>query len=367
MPVQPSEIRWASYQACEGPFFIGRVKYAPPQSPDFLDKCLQVLAATEGGRYDAINMYDTCILTVGIIQVCEAVFEFSKMLGACTGAGLGTIRRILSQMPVPADFRQNAQGQWRFFFLDGRGEVDSKDKMRTMFLGGSSGLKGQWTDEQKQHAREVAAAMASLWEDQPMQDGQREYVKPHLMTYVRPATKAALFSDPDEDGYKGALKAAMISYSANLPAVADKFFMLARASADWASIGERDRFVRAMQHVVFDPKIGIWPGRYRAIRPALESLFGVTVPALEDLQGAIPAPDAESAALSSPSGIQSFLIGHGYDLGPAGADGVFGPKTKLAVATFQKFVGLTPDGMVGPKTTAAMLAVLQKDKSLPGS
>jgi len=366
MPVQPSEIRWGSYREYEGPFFIGRTRYVPPKDPDFLDKCLMVLAATEGGRYDAINMYDTCILTVGIIQVCEAVFEFSKMLGACTGAGLGTIRKILSQMPVPADFRQNAKGQWRFFFLDGRGEVDSKDKMCTVFLGGSSGLKGQWTDEQKQHAKEVAAAMASLWESQLMQDGQREYVKPHLMSYVRPATKAALFSDPEEGGYVGALKAAMISYSANLPAVADKFFIMARSSSDWATMNDQDKFTAAMKQVAFGPKIGIWPGRYKAIRPVLESQFGIVVPTVEELAGSPPVAPA-GPDLSSPAGIQKFLIGQGYDLGPAGADGVFGPKTKLAVATFQKFVGLTPDGIVGPNTAAAMLAVLQKGKTPPGT
>jgi lysozyme len=50
--------------------------------------------------------------------------------------------------------------------------------------------------------------------------------------------------------------------------------------------------------------------------------------------------------------IQRALIARGYDLGPAGADGKAGAKTKAAIVAFQRACGLYPDGIAGPKTWA---------------
>lgn len=48
--------------------------------------------------------------------------------------------------------------------------------------------------------------------------------------------------------------------------------------------------------------------------------------------------------------LQELLIKLGYSLGSLGADGSFGSKTLTAVKAFQKSVGLTQDGIVGPQT-----------------
>ncbi len=50
--------------------------------------------------------------------------------------------------------------------------------------------------------------------------------------------------------------------------------------------------------------------------------------------------------------LQNLLKAKGYSVT---ADGFFGPKTKTAVALFQKQNGLTDDGIVGPKTWEALL------------
>ena len=52
--------------------------------------------------------------------------------------------------------------------------------------------------------------------------------------------------------------------------------------------------------------------------------------------------------------LQTKLIQLGYSLEPYGADGKFGAKTEEAVKAFQRDHGLTPDGIVGPKTWAAL-------------
>ena len=72
--------------------------------------------------------------------------------------------------------------------------------------------------------------------------------------------------------------------------------------------------------------------------------------------------DKNSATLQVPAKgdkvveLQTFLSDLGFLdlLQPEGIDGKFGPHTKNAVIEFQKFKSLTADGIVGPKTWAAL-------------
>ncbi|MFY9175790.1 MAG: peptidoglycan-binding domain-containing protein [Caldicoprobacterales bacterium] len=50
--------------------------------------------------------------------------------------------------------------------------------------------------------------------------------------------------------------------------------------------------------------------------------------------------------------LQRILYSIGYDPGPI--DGIFGPLTRSAVVKFQIDNGLVPDGIVGPRTWAAI-------------
>ena len=56
--------------------------------------------------------------------------------------------------------------------------------------------------------------------------------------------------------------------------------------------------------------------------------------------------------------LQTDLIKLGYSCGAWGADGDFGDQTEMAVRRFQTQQGLAVDGQVGPKTIAALNAVL---------
>lgn len=52
--------------------------------------------------------------------------------------------------------------------------------------------------------------------------------------------------------------------------------------------------------------------------------------------------------------VQQRLIELGYSCGKYGADSIFGNSTYNAVIQFQKDLGLSADGIVGPKTWAEL-------------
>lgn len=52
--------------------------------------------------------------------------------------------------------------------------------------------------------------------------------------------------------------------------------------------------------------------------------------------------------------LQTALMNAGYDVGTAGADGIFGSKTAAAVKAYQKDNGLVVDGIVGSKTSGSL-------------
>ena len=81
--IKEEDIDWGDYKTFEGPFFKGTLRYSLPPIPNEDDRRLRVLTATEGGAYDAINMYDRCVVSVGLIQWCEGRYHLvSKLLGA---------------------------------------------------------------------------------------------------------------------------------------------------------------------------------------------------------------------------------------------------------------------------------------------
>lgn len=359
MTVKPSDIAWSSYLQYEGPFFLGWKPYVAPQNPSFLEKVMQVICATEGGRYDAINMYDSCVVTVGISQLCLNAHVLEPMLGECHKADPKSLTDALSALPHPVSFGQNAAGQWRF--SDSSGEIATRAQMNTAFLGGSSGLKGQWTDVQKDFARRVAAGFANLWDVPAFCQAQLAWSTAALPRYLMPSARSSINANPDQTGWPGALKAAVMSYSANIPLTTAN--LLAKATSDpaWATASDQDKFTMAMHQVVLGSGIAIWPIRYRAIQPVIQRLWGVPVPTLDELVNGHPNPPVvpgQLDPLGSTAGIQRFLISQGYDLGPSGADGIFGKMTKSAVMAFQMKSGLTPTGVVDKATHDAMMKAM---------
>ena len=69
----------------------------------------------------------------------------------------------------------------------------------------------------------------------------------------------------------------------------------------------------------------------------------------QDETGDILSVGARGATVQT---LQSELSAHGFDPGPS--DGIFGPMTLTAVISFQKYHQLWVDGLVGPRTKAAL-------------
>lgn len=59
-------------------------------------------------------------------------------------------------------------------------------------------------------------------------------------------------------------------------------------------------------------------------------------------------------------GVQLALLARGYDVGEKGADGLYGPATRVAVRAFQQAEGLVVDGWVGPFTFARLSAPIDR-------
>lgn len=345
--ISADRIGWAKYSHFEGPFFRGVQVWNEPTDPTENEKWLTVITATEGGTWDAVNMYDSCIVTVGLIQWCErGMFGVSNMLG--------TVRQIAPEAldVLPCPFTRS--GAFRFVHPDG-GLVDTDRRMREVYLGGQCnpetspdllGRAGTWTAEQKAYARTWAASFANVFAHEGARIAQREYTVARLMGFFTNRAKKTLW-DGSEGPTQRMMRAAYLSFAANMPAWADT--SLARvAEAPGPSKWSDEWCRKVLAALTFDRKVAIYPHRYNRIRPFLERLYGVELPDMAiELQRA-----QDAGAYMTVLEIQTALAVLGYDPGPL--DGKDGPKTRAAVQQFQADRGLTVDGSVGPQTARAL-------------
>ena len=287
MQVTVNDIKWASYRDFEGPYFPGRFPYVLPPIPDFLDKVLAVVAATEG-KYDSVNCYDRCILSVGMIQWCERLFLVSELLGRCYELDPRTWADLIT-FPPSVDFRKGMQGKWRFYL---RGvEITTEAQQREFFLGSATaGFKGSWTPETRAYAKRTAACFANFWNHPPFRIVQAAWTKSRLPGFV---TAEAAKWLPAGDGWRDAMRAMYYSFAANNPSIASKSLLKAVNNPGYIGSDDADRFRIAAQTLTFGPGVDIYPARYAAIAPVLKQLFNVPIPQTADaLRSWVDAPPA---------------------------------------------------------------------------
>lgn len=290
--VTVEDIKWGFYDEYEGPYFKGN-QY--PQivnaSSSELDKLMTVLVATESGwAYDAVNMYDRMIVSIGLIQFGEmGQYSVSDMLGkVAEDCGVSVVLDPLSGSlnDSNATFKKNSLGKWRFFFNDERGEVNNVDKQRALFLGCSgrrvrqknkSDHADSWTPELRVKAIRWAAALANVWSTPCARASQLDFVKKRLTWFLLPDAKKILFGKDAVGARAMALQAIYTSFAGNNPLIAKNALVTAVKESKAEKWSEAWSWT-IMRHLVFDSKIAIYPARFDKIKPIVERLWNVRLP-----------------------------------------------------------------------------------------
>lgn len=362
-----AEIGWGSYKTFEGPYYKGKCSYILPGSPSEDEKVMAVITATEGGKFDAFNGYDSCGWTSGVIQWIEkGQYSISDMLGATADKGQSLINSVIAMAAANGvSFKKNVKGRYRFFFSDARGEIDTYDEQKQLFYIHGDGTKGSWDDSTKAYGRRWAAAISSVWENPIAQNVQIIYTASRLNGFMLPYAKN-LFATMPKTSLAAGLRAAFLSFAANNPTWANNA-LKAGVDKSKAITWSLDWVIDILKSLTFTPQVAIYPHRYDCIRPVLEKLYGLQLPDFaKELQN-------WSVQTGIPVGIdtrtlQRSLIALGYDLGPAADDGVYGEKTKDAVMSLEQTSGTVPkenqDGMVDVYTFPALMAAMEA-KGLP--
>ena len=318
--VNADKIGWGHYGGFEGPYYSGAVHYVLAATPDENDRRLRVLTATESGAYDAVNMYDQCIISIGLIQWCESQYYLSsKLLHSVAEAGCADVIQTAlapALTACKASFKKNPTGQWRFFFdeprdftIDGKtinlpaGEVNSSQRQQALFLG-CDGKLNSWSDENKAQAKLWAACMANIWSDTAAQVAHVSYTKQRLMGFVLPASKTMLWDGTPDSGWQGVMRAAFISFAGNNPNLANVHLLKAAGelkSAKWSP----EWCTGVLKEMTFGPNVAIYSTRYDKIRPLLEQLWtDITLPKtaieLKVWQEPDPKPVDASAHIAEP-------------------------------------------------------------------
>lgn len=346
--VTAADIGWGSYQQYEGPFYRGKCKYTLPQPNTEGDRILRTITATEGGAYDAYNGYDKCICTSGLIQWCDRapLFLVCRMLGATAEVDVALLAPIIEYINGRGyTFGQLASRAWRFWKTSGGDIVDTQYKQQELYFGGASGQKGQWSSAQKQVAREWAAACSTTWESPGAQKAQREYTVQRLFSFATASARGVLEVAGNAGGTVGQVfRAAYLSFAANNPKWAST--SLKKAVAEQGVTWSKDWLIHALKTLTFNPGIAIYPHRYDAIRPVLEKMYGIDLP---DLASELKQwkSDNQFAGKLSTKKLQQALLKLDYDLGPAGADDIFGEKTRKALFDFEESSGVPEENRDG--------------------
>lgn len=358
--ITTKQVRWGSYRQYSGAFYRGDAPYKLTANPSESAKTMAVITAAEGGHFNSVNAYDRCIFTLGLLQFCEAgQYSASDLLGALAEASpdlLDPLKPALQQ--AKARFGVNKKGRHRFFFLDSRGEVDTTDEQHQLFQLHADGTTESWDEASTEYVKQWVACAANTLAQPEAWEPQINFTARKLMGFVRPAARGVLWDSTPNTGLVAAVRAAYTSFAVNLPAVADRQLKAALAKTKHEKWSE-GWCLDVLRELTFGSGISIYPRRYNVMRPVLETLYKVDLPDLSDELKVWQAklgidPQDKIPTFMDVQEVQEELLAQGFDLGPSGADGVLGPKTREDLRTFQSQHGIYPSGAVDQETRKAL-------------
>jgi hypothetical protein len=344
-----SDIRWGSYKNFEGPWTLGEVPYELPITPTDEDKVMAVITATEGGKYDVVNMYDVCLWTCSFIQWCNRAPQHSVddlLTHILLEKGASYCEPLFSLASTRGYIFRVIDGKGRFYRQQNNVQVATPELQQDLYFGGSTGYKGQWHETDKSWAKLWCLASAQTFGGtEQAREAAVTFTAPKVVKFFAYGAGRTLLEEMPPSSVGHAWRALYLSFAANNPAKAASAVKNAQSYLGlepWTEVW----LINQAHHLTFDSGISIYPHRYNKIRPVIENLWGVDLPDVsEELRKWQP---GFSERWFDPAEVQRALKALGYDLGPRGIDGDFGRKSKAALQEFERDAGVPPecqDGM----------------------
>lgn len=356
-------IYWGSYKNFEGPWARGSQRFTLSGTPTPNEEIMSVITATEGGTYDAVNMYDVCLWTVGVIQWCNRAPQFSvdDMLGQVVEAGSDGLKP-LEALAIERSYTFRKVGA-KYRFVRGGNAVDSVEEQQKLYFLNASGAKGSWDEESKAWARRWATASIKVWESASARKVQLDFTAKRVLTFAYGTGKQLMAEMPDTNIGR-AWRAMYLSFAANNPAKAAASVAASVKQTQGVMTPWTEPWLANMAYMLTtNPGIAIYPIRYNAIRPVVEKIYGVNLP---DYAKELTEWSAKNfqGRWYDPKELQMALVALGYDIGPEGATGVIDSKTVRALKEFEVDAGVPveyQDGCLDIFTARALEKALEEN------
>lgn len=279
--------RWGRYGNFEGPFYMGTLKVSEAsQNDSFVKKILTITTSAEGGAFDAINMYDSGLLSVGAIQFIDAgQFHVANMFGRIADVDYDNlIAKLKPALDVcKCTFQKQLDGQWRFVFDNGKPIVTTVQQKILYFGDANGNLSGTFTKEKIDRSKIWTSVAADVWTIPGAIDIQLTYTFERIVKdFTWGSLRKDLFVDnTEETGLIGLTKAMLVGFAVNSPAVVMNRYEKARNnkydkySDDWC--------FQILKDVVVGAGISIWKTRWNSNIKFTMKCFGINMPTFEQM------------------------------------------------------------------------------------